>query len=64
MASEVLRARPAVALVPQSQAWIEVIESDFGGFRSIAATMAVGMAAVVNVVKARGVRQSAARSKA
>ncbi|HLW91914.1 MAG TPA: MurR/RpiR family transcriptional regulator [Roseiarcus sp.] len=48
-------------LVPHSQAWIEVIESDFGGFRSIAATVAVGMAVVVNVARLRGARQPAAR---
>jgi DNA-binding MurR/RpiR family transcriptional regulator len=47
-------------LVPISRAWIEVIESDFGGFRSIAATMAVGMAVVVNVAKLRNARPPAA----
>ncbi len=38
-------------LVPISDAWIEVVESDFGGFRSIAATIAVGMAVVLAVAK-------------
>jgi DNA-binding MurR/RpiR family transcriptional regulator len=33
-------------LVKLSDAWIEVIESDFAGFRSLAATLAVGMALV------------------
>lgn len=31
-------------LVKLSDAWLEVIESDFAGFRSLAATLAVGMA--------------------
>ena len=38
-------------LVSLSAAWIEVIESEFGGFRSIAATIAVGMAVVLAVAK-------------
>ena len=33
-------------LVTLSDAWVEVIESDFAGFRSLAATLAVGMALV------------------
>jgi DNA-binding MurR/RpiR family transcriptional regulator len=40
-------------LVPLSDAWIEVMESEFGGFRSMAATIAVGMAVVLAVAKAR-----------
>ena len=40
-------------LVPISDAWIEVVESDFAGFRSIAATLAVGMAVVLGVAKHR-----------
>lgn len=40
-------------LVPLSAAWIEVVEGDFGGFRSIAATLAVGMAVVLAVAKTR-----------
>jgi DNA-binding MurR/RpiR family transcriptional regulator len=31
-------------LVKLSDAWLEVVESDFAGFRSLAATLAVGMA--------------------
>jgi DNA-binding MurR/RpiR family transcriptional regulator len=41
-------------LLPLSDAWIEVIESDFAGFRSLAATLAVGMALVRAVVGHRG----------
>ncbi|MCB1500103.1 MAG: MurR/RpiR family transcriptional regulator [Bauldia sp.] len=41
-------------LLPLSDAWIEVIESDFAGFRSLAATLAVGMALVRAVVARRG----------
>lgn len=40
-------------LVEQSVAWIEVVERDFGGFRSIAATIAVGMALVLAIAKGR-----------
>jgi len=40
-------------LVKLSDAWIEVIESDFAGFRSLAATLAVGMALVHAVVARR-----------
>jgi len=40
-------------LIPMSDAFVEVIESDFAGFRSLAATLAVGMALVRSVV-ARG----------
>ena len=42
-------------LVKLSDAWIEVIEFDFAGFRSLAATLAVGMA-LVHAVVARGAR--------
>jgi DNA-binding MurR/RpiR family transcriptional regulator len=41
-------------LVKLSDAWVEVIETDFAGFRSLAATLAVGMALVHGVVAARG----------
>jgi DNA-binding MurR/RpiR family transcriptional regulator len=47
-------------LVPLSDAWIEVVESDFGGFRSIAATIAVGMAVVLAVAKAGPAKRKAA----
>lgn len=40
-------------LVKLSTAWIEVVESEFGGFRSVAATIAVGMAVVLAVAKGR-----------
>ena len=40
-------------LVKLSEAWIEVIESDFAGFRSLAATLAVGMGLVHGVVARR-----------
>ena len=40
-------------LVKLSDAWIEVIESDFAGFRSLAATLAVGMALVQGTVARR-----------
>lgn len=39
-------------LIPMSDAFVEVVESDFGGFRSLAATLAVGMA-LVRAVAAR-----------
>jgi DNA-binding MurR/RpiR family transcriptional regulator len=38
-------------LVPISDAWIEVVESEYGGFRSIAATLAVGMAIVLGIAR-------------
>lgn len=41
-------------LVKLSDAWVEVIESDFAGFRSLAATLAVGMGLVHGVVARRG----------
>jgi DNA-binding MurR/RpiR family transcriptional regulator len=40
-------------LVAASNAWIEVVESEYGGFRSMAATIAVGMAVVLAVDKTR-----------
>ena len=40
-------------LVGLSDAWIEVVESDFAGFRSLAATLTVGMALVHAVVARR-----------
>jgi DNA-binding MurR/RpiR family transcriptional regulator len=41
-----------------SDHWVEVVESDFGGFRSLAASLAVGMALVHGVVA----RRSASRA--
>jgi DNA-binding MurR/RpiR family transcriptional regulator len=40
-------------LVALSDSWIEVVESEYGGFRSVAATIAVGMAVVLAVDKSR-----------
>ncbi|AZO21794.1 MULTISPECIES: MurR/RpiR family transcriptional regulator [unclassified Mesorhizobium] len=40
-------------LVRLSDAWLEVVESDFAGFRSLAASLAVGMALVHGVVARR-----------
>ncbi|ESY57029.1 MULTISPECIES: MurR/RpiR family transcriptional regulator [unclassified Mesorhizobium] len=41
-------------LVRLSDAWLEVVESDFAGFRSLAASLAVGMALVHGVAARRG----------
>jgi DNA-binding MurR/RpiR family transcriptional regulator len=41
-------------LVPLADRWVEVVESDFAGFRSLAASLAVGMALVNGVVSRRG----------
>jgi DNA-binding MurR/RpiR family transcriptional regulator len=43
-------------LVKLSDTWLEVVESDFAGFRSLAASLAVGMALVHGVVARRGSR--------
>lgn len=43
-------------LVELSDAWVEVIESDFAGFRSLAATLAVGMGLVHGVAARRSAR--------
>ncbi len=40
-------------LVKLSDTWLEVVESDFAGFRSLAASLAVGMALVNGVVARR-----------
>ena len=40
-------------LVRLSDTWLEVVEQDFGGFRSLAASLAVGMALVHGVVARR-----------
>ena len=44
-------------LVGLSDHWLEVIESDFAGFRSLAASLAVGMALVHGVVERRAGRR-------
>ena len=36
-----------------SQAWLEIAEPDFGGFHTLAATMAIGMSLVLSVVRRR-----------
>jgi DNA-binding MurR/RpiR family transcriptional regulator len=41
-------------LAELSDSWVEVIESDFAGFRSLAASLAVGMALVHGVAARRG----------
>ena len=41
-------------LVRLSDIWIEVIEDDFAGFRSLAATLTVGMALVHGIARAAG----------
>jgi DNA-binding MurR/RpiR family transcriptional regulator len=40
-------------LVALSDRWVEVVESDFAGFRSLAASLAVGMAVVNGIVMRR-----------
>jgi DNA-binding MurR/RpiR family transcriptional regulator len=44
---------PLSPMAPLSRAWLEINESDFGGFRSLAATMAVGMSLVLAVARRR-----------
>jgi DNA-binding MurR/RpiR family transcriptional regulator len=44
---------PLSPLAPLSRAWIEINEASFGGFRSLAATMAVGMSLVLAVAQRR-----------
>ena len=46
-------------LVKLSDIWMEVIESDFAGFRSLAASLTVGMALVHGVVARRAMTASA-----
>jgi DNA-binding MurR/RpiR family transcriptional regulator len=43
-------------LVPLAKAWIAVDEPDFGGFRSLAATIAIGMSLVLSVAQRRETR--------
>lgn len=45
-------------LVDLSDTWIEVVESEFGGFRSLAASLAVGMALVHGIVARRALAQA------
>lgn len=46
-------------LVKLSDIWMEVVESDFAGFRSLAASLTVGMAVVHGVVARRSMARSA-----
>jgi DNA-binding MurR/RpiR family transcriptional regulator len=48
---------PLSPLAPLSRAWIEINEASFGGFRSLAATMAVGMSLVLAVAQRRDKRR-------
>jgi DNA-binding MurR/RpiR family transcriptional regulator len=48
---------PLSPLAPLSRAWIEINEAAFGGFRSLAATMAVGMSLVLAVAQRRDKRR-------
>jgi DNA-binding MurR/RpiR family transcriptional regulator len=41
-------------LAPMSRAYIEVVEEDFSGFKSLAATLAVAMALVLRIAQLRG----------
>ncbi|GLS19355.1 sugar isomerase [Labrys miyagiensis] len=41
-------------LVPLSKAYVEVVEEDFSGFKSLAATLSVAMALVLRVAQLRG----------
>ena len=50
---------PLSPLVAKSRAWLDIREAEFGGFRSLAATIAVGMALVLAVAQRR---QQARRS--
>ena len=44
---------PFSPLVQVSTCWLEVVEADFGGFRSLAGTLALGMTLAVAVARAR-----------
>jgi DNA-binding MurR/RpiR family transcriptional regulator len=46
-------------LVPISKAYIEVVEKDFSGFKSLSATFAVAMALVLRVAQLRGATEPA-----
>lgn len=41
-------------LVPLSRAYVEVVEEDFSGFKSLSATLAVAMALVLRIAQLRG----------
>lgn len=44
-------------LVPVSRAYVEVVEEDFSGFKSLAATLSVAMALVLRVAQLRGAEE-------
>jgi DNA-binding MurR/RpiR family transcriptional regulator len=50
-------------LAPLSRAWLEINEADFGGFRSLAATMAVGMSLVLAIAQRRQKKQFAGKKR-
>ena len=54
---------PLSPLAPLSRAWLEINESDFGGFRSLAATMAVGMSLVLAIAQRRQKKAPAAKKR-
>lgn len=54
---------PLSPLVPLSRAWLEVREAEFGGFRSLAATVTIGMALVLAVARRRQESAKATRRR-
>jgi DNA-binding MurR/RpiR family transcriptional regulator len=44
-------------LAPMSKAYVEVVEEDFSGFKSLAATLAVAMALVLRIAELRGAKE-------
>ncbi len=48
-------------LVPLSKAYIEVVEEDFSGFKTLAATLSVAMALVLRIAQLRGGESADAR---
>jgi DNA-binding MurR/RpiR family transcriptional regulator len=49
-------------LVPLSRAYVEVVEEDFSGFKSLAATLSVAMALVLRVAQLRGSEEEGERA--
>jgi DNA-binding MurR/RpiR family transcriptional regulator len=54
---------PLSPLTPLSGAWLEINELDFGGFRSLAATMTVGMSLVLAVAQRRQKRTAGTKRR-
>jgi DNA-binding MurR/RpiR family transcriptional regulator len=52
---------PLSPLVRISSCWLEIAEADFGGFRSLAATLALAMTLAVAVARGREDRKTAGR---